>query len=237
MALLRSQSMTGVAGICPPPYLAIDVCIGPMPSGATFNTPDDDPGATPLDRKAEEAGRLRGITQAEGIVMIVLGILALSFPVVASAGVTVMVAIAFLVGGIMSWMDNLSRSRRLEPWHCFWRLVVSALFMVTGIWMLVQFKSGVVPAALQVKALATAIGIVFLVEGVVMAIVSLSHRNVHGWGWGLANGLVTLLLGVLILTMSPAGLLSVLGLLVGISFLFSGFDLLGFSTRFHPRPQ
>jgi uncharacterized membrane protein HdeD (DUF308 family) len=37
----------------------------------------------------------------------------------------------------------------------------------------------------------------------------------------------------MILTMSPAGLLSVIGLLVGISFLFSGFDLLGFSSRFH----
>jgi uncharacterized membrane protein HdeD (DUF308 family) len=48
---------------------------------------------------------------------------------------------------------------------------------------------------------------------------------------------VTLVLGVLILTMSPAGMLSVIGLLVGISFLFSGFDLLGFSSRFHSRPE
>ncbi len=208
-----------------------------MPSGATFNTPDEDPVATPLDRKAEETGRLRGLTQAEGIIMIVLGILALSFPVVASASVTVMVAIAFLVGGLVGWIDNLSRARRLERWHCFWRLVVSTLFLVTGIWMVLQFKSGVVPAALQVKALAMAIGIVFLAEGVVMAIVSLSHRTTRGWGWGLANGIVTLVLGLLILTMSPAGLLSVIGLLVGISFLFSGFDLLGFSSRFHPRVE
>jgi uncharacterized membrane protein HdeD (DUF308 family) len=38
--------------------------------------------------------------------------------------------------------------------------------------------------------------------------------------------------------MSPAGLLSVLGLLVGISFLFSGFDLLRFGSHLHPRdPQ
>ena len=67
------------------------------------------------------------------------------------------------------------------------------------------------------------------------AIISLSHRTTRGWGWGLANGLVTLALGLMILTMSPAGMLSVIGLLVGISFLFSGFDLLGFSTRFHSR--
>jgi len=38
---------------------------------------------------------------------------------------------------------------------------------------------------------------------------------------------------VLILTIQPASLLSVLGLLVGISFIFSGIDLLTFSASFH----
>ena len=98
-----------------------------------------------------------------------------------------------------------------------------------------RVQSGIVPAALQVKALATAIGIVFLAEGVVNAFVSLAHRSTRGWGWGLANGLVTLVLEAMILSMGPACLLSVIGLLVGISVLFSGFDLLRFSSRFHPR--
>ena len=208
-----------------------------MPSGAAFNTPDDDYLPDRQDRIAEEEGRLRGLTQAEGIIMIVLGLLALAFPVLASASVTLMVAIAFLVGGIVGWIETLLRAKRLGRWYCFWRLVVSTLFLVAGLWMVIEFKSGVVPAALQVKALATAIGIVFLAEGVVNAFVSLAHRSTRGWGWGLANGLVTLVLGGMILSMGPAGLLSVIGLLVGISFLFSGFDLLCFSSRFHPRPQ
>jgi hypothetical protein len=98
-------------------------------------------------------------------------------------------------------------------------------------------KAGIAPAALQIKALAMAVGLVFLIEGVLMTVLALTHRHAAGWGWGLANGVVTLVLGLLILTMSPAGLLSVLGLLVGISFLFSGFDLLGFSARLHgPAP-
>jgi uncharacterized membrane protein HdeD (DUF308 family) len=46
-----------------------------------------------------------------------------------------------------------------------------------------RVQSGIVPAALQVKALATAIGIVFLAEGVVNAFVSLAHRSTRGWGW------------------------------------------------------
>ena len=158
------------------------------------------------------------------------------FPVIASAWVTVMLALAFLIGGILGWIDNLRRARSLSRWHAFWRLVIATLFLVTGLWMLIQFKSGLVPAALQIKALATAIGIVFLAEGLVSTGLALSHRQVRGWGWGLANGLITVLLGLLILTMSPAGLLSVLGLLVGVSFIFSGFDLLRFGSRFHLPP-
>lgn len=206
-----------------------------MPSGAAFNTPDDEPDAYLLRHRAAEDGQLRGLSQAEGIIMIVLGILALSFPVVASASVTVMVAIAFLLAGILGWIDIFMRAKRLGRWYCFWRLVVSTLLLVAGLWMVIQFKSGAVPAAMQIKALASAIGLVFLAEGAVTALVSLSNRARRGWGWGLANGLVTLVLGVLILTMGPAGLLSVIGLLVGISFIFSGFDLLGFSSRLHSR--
>lgn len=206
-----------------------------MPSGATFNAPDDEEALleSPLTRQALQAGRLKGIAQAEGIVMIVLGLLALLFPYVASAGVTVMVAVAFLVAGLMAWIDTWSRRSRLRRWHGVLRLVVASLFLVAGLWILIQFKAGVVPAALQIKTLALAVGLVFLIEGVVMSLLALTHRQAAGWGWGLVNGVVTLVLGLLILTMSPQGLLSVLGLLVGISFLFSGFDLLGFSARLH----
>ena len=85
--------------------------------------------------------------------------------------------------------------------------------------------------------MAFAIGIVFILEGIVSMLVSLGPMEVKGWGWGLVNGIVTLVLGFLILSMSPAGLLSVIGILVGISFVFSGFDLLAFSSRFHPRVE
>ena len=185
------------------------------------------------DKPELDRSSLRSFTIAEGILLLVLGLLALIFPVVASAWVTVVVALAFLVGGIIGWANNLNRARRLSRWHCFWRLVVSTLFLVTGAWIIQQFSAGIVPAAAQVAALAFAIGIVFLVEGVVAIIVSLSHTDMPGWGWGLANGVVTLLLGLIIVTMRGGGLLSVLGILVGISFLFSGIDLLVFSAAFH----
>ena len=131
-----------------------------MPSGATFNDPDASSVPTaPLDRRALQLEKLRGLTQTEGILLIVLGVLALAFPVIASAGVTLMVALAFLIGGILGWVDNLRRARAVSRLHTFGRLVVATLFLITGLWILIQFKAGLVPAAQQIKALATALGI------------------------------------------------------------------------------
>lgn len=186
---------------------------------------------TTLEARATQG--LRAFTLAEGIVMLVLGVLALVFPVIASAWVTMVVAIAFLVGGIVGWINNLSRASRLSRWHCFWRLVISTLFVVVGVWIIQQFSAGPESAGLQVAALAYAVGIVFVVEGIVAMIVSLSHTERRGWGWGLANGVVTLILGVLILSMKALAVLQVLGILVGISFLFSAVDLIAFSAAFH----
>jgi uncharacterized membrane protein HdeD (DUF308 family) len=182
---------------------------------------------------ATDAASLRTFTLFEGLLMLVLGILALLFPLAASVWVTAMVAVVFLVGGLFGWINNLMRARLLGRWLAFWRLVVSTLFLVAGLSMLLQLGGGPGQAAAPIAALALAIGLVFLVEGVVALVVSLAHRRVRGWGWGLVNGAVTLVLGGLILTLPGEVLVRVLGLLVGISFLFSGLDLLSFSASFH----
>ena len=180
------------------------------------------------------SGTLRAFTLFEGVLMLVLGVLALVFPIMASVWVTTVVAVAFLVGGIVGWINNLMRAKQLSRWLTFWRLVVSTVFVVAGVSMIQQLGAGPAGVVVPVASLSLAIGIVFLVEGAVASVVSLAHREIKGWGWGLLNGLITLILGGLILSLPAASLLSVLGILVGISFLFSGIDLLSFSASFHP---
>jgi uncharacterized membrane protein HdeD (DUF308 family) len=176
---------------------------------------------------------LRAFTLAEGVLLLVLGVLALLFPFLASVWVTALVAVAFLVGGIVGWINAVARFPRLTALHTLLRMVVATLFLMAGFWMVRQLGAGPVAAAGQVASLAVAIGVVFLAEGVAEIVVALAHRQVPGWGWGLTNGIVTLLLGLLILGMKFWSLTWVLGTLVGISFLFSGLDLLSFSARFH----
>lgn len=190
-------------------------------------------GAMGLRLLSADGAGLKAFTLFEGVLMLVLGVLALIFPVLASAWIAVIVAISFLVGGIVGWISALVRSHQLGRWYCFARLVISTLFVVSGGWMIQQFRGGPLESGVVVASLALAIGLVFIVEGVTSMLVSLGHSRVMGWGWGLVNGIVTLVLGVLIVSMRGWGLLSVLGVLVGVSFLFSGFDLLAFSASFH----
>ena len=179
--------------------------------------------------RPDSVGSFKAFSIAEGILLIVLGILALIFPVVASFWTTGVVAVLFLIGGVVGWISNLARSGRMGRWICFWRLVVSTLFIVAGASMIGNFRDPA-EAAQQVAVFALAIGIVFLVEGVVAFLSGLANSSRPGAGWAIANGVITFILGLLIVTLKFWGLLGVLGTLVGISFLFSGIELIAFSS-------
>jgi uncharacterized membrane protein HdeD (DUF308 family) len=184
------------------------------------------------DDRPDSVGTFKAFAIAEGILLIILGVLALIFPVIASVWVTGVIAIVFLVGGVVGWISNLARSKRMGRWICFWRLVVSTLFIVAGASMISNFRSPA-EAAEQVATLSLTIGIVFLVEGVVAFFNGLYHSKRPGAGWAIANGVITFILGLMIVTLKFWGLLWVLGALVGISFLFSGIDLIAFSSTIH----
>ena len=182
--------------------------------------------------RPDSAGTFKAFAIAEGILLIILGVLAIIFPVLASVWVTGVIAVVFLVGGVVGWISNLARSKRMGRWICFWRLVVSTLFIVAGASMLSSFDSA---AALkdQVISLSLIVGIVFLVEGLVAFFNGLAHSNRPGAGWAVANGVITFILGLLIVTLNSWNLVWVLGMLVGISLLFSGIDLIAFSSTIH----
>ena len=181
------------------------------------------------EERPDSLGTFKAFAIVEGILLIILGIIALIFPVIASVWVTGVIAVVFLVGGVVGWISNLARSKRMGRWICFWRLVVSTLFIVAGASMLSSFDSA---AALkdQVISLSLIVGIVFLVEGLVAFFNGLAHSNRPGAGWAVANGVITFILGLLIVTLNSWNLVWVLGMLVGISLLFSGIDLITFSS-------
>ena len=183
-----------------------------------------------VDERPDSLGSFKAFAIAVGVLLIVLGILALVFPVLASVWTVAVVGVLFLIGGLVGWISNLVRAGRMGRWVCFWRLVVSTLFIVAGGSILKDLRQDSLE---QVAVFALAIGIVFLVEGVVAFFSGLINSSRPGAGWAIANGVITFILGLLIVTLKFWGLLWVLGTLVGISFLFSGIDLIAFSSSLH----
>ena len=55
-------------------------------------------------------GTFKAFAIAEGILLIVLGILALIFPVIASFWATGVIAVVFLISGLVGWISNLVRA-------------------------------------------------------------------------------------------------------------------------------
>jgi uncharacterized membrane protein HdeD (DUF308 family) len=172
----------------------------------------------------------RRLALAEGGLLLALAALALLFPLVASLWVTAAVALALVVAGLAGWIGVLLRAPRLHRSLLLGRLLVASLLVAAGLALarpLLAQPAGRAPAA----AVALVLGAVFVVEGLVALATALRHRGQRGWGWGLGNAVVTLLLGTVLLALPRAALGLGLGLLVGISLLFSGLDLLLFAAR------
>jgi uncharacterized membrane protein HdeD (DUF308 family) len=181
-----------------------------------------------------ERSALRRFTLLEGGAMVLLGAVALSFPVIVSYWLTGVIAVVFVVAGGVRWISTLGRVRHLSRTHAFSSFVVATLLVLSGIWMVSRLAHGPAAAGAAVMALALAAGVVFLLEGILASLFSLGHRHSPGWGWGLLNGVITLAIGGGLLSLNASAWPRMLGVLVGISFVLSGLDLLGFRLHIQP---
>jgi uncharacterized membrane protein HdeD (DUF308 family) len=99
--------------------------------------------------------------------------------------------------------------------HIAWKLLVSALYLIAGAYLLAH-------PALGVAGLPLALGAFFLAEGVVDLVSYFSTRKQGGTGWMLLDGVITLVLGLMIWNQWPSNSLWVIGTLIGISMLMTG---------------
>jgi uncharacterized membrane protein HdeD (DUF308 family) len=154
---------------------------------------------------------------ALSIGLIILGILAILVPGIASAFFTSVIGWITLISGIVMIIESFQS----RPLRGFWlNLIVGILYVIAGIYIL--FNIG---AALL--ALTFAFGVLFIVEGIFTIIMAFTNRAGHRMSWLVAlNGVVTLILGIMVLNRFPFSAIWLIGLYVGISLLLSGISLL-----------
>lgn len=148
----------------------------------------------------------------EGIALIVLGGVAIVVPAVFSLAITVLIGILLLVGGAVRLWRCL---RGGDSGSHLWHVLAAALAVIAGILLLVNPAEGVLTLTVILIAL-------FLAEGVSKGIAAIGMRPAPGWFWVLISGLVDIVLGVVLWLGLPGSALWAIGLLVGISLLFTG---------------
>jgi uncharacterized membrane protein HdeD (DUF308 family) len=150
----------------------------------------------------------------QGVLMIILGVLAVAAPAFATLTVDIYVGWLFLISGVLGLIAMFS-ARNVPGF--LWTLVTALLSIVVGGVLLWKPVEG----ALSLTIVLTAF---FIVEGVLQAAAALFYRDaIPGtWGWLLASGLADLALAAIIVAGWPGTAAWVLGLLVGVNLLTTG---------------
>jgi len=159
----------------------------------------------------------------EGIVLIVLGLLAVVVPVIASLAVTIFIGWLFLIGGTVGLAMTLVA--RHAPG--FWLSVLSAAVAIGAGAVLIWWPVG------GVFSLTLVLTGYFIADGVVSIMLAIEHRRQfsHAWGWLLAAGIVDLLLAAIIISGLPGTAAWAIGLIVGIDLMFGGSSLVVIALR------
>jgi uncharacterized membrane protein HdeD (DUF308 family) len=159
----------------------------------------------------------------EGIILLVLGAIAVIVPPLATLTLTLVLGWLFLVSGIIGLISTLSM--RQAPGFG-WSLISAILGIAVGAVLVFWPLHGIVSLTLVLIAF-------FVIEGVATIMFALDHRRqLSGrWGWMLASGIVDLILAGIILDGLPGSTAWALGLLVGINMVFGGLALIGMALH------
>jgi uncharacterized membrane protein HdeD (DUF308 family) len=156
------------------------------------------------------------LSLAEGIVMMLLGLLAIAVPEVATLAITLFIGWLFFVGGIFRALSVLQH--RTMPGFA-WSMLTALLAILLGLILILRPISGVL-------TLTICLIVFFIVEGIAAIFLAIEHRrHLASWGWVLLSGLVDLLLAYLIWDGWPSSAAWAIGLLVGINMVFLGLSL------------
>jgi uncharacterized membrane protein HdeD (DUF308 family) len=164
---------------------------------------------------------------ALGTAIMVLGFLAIGAAFITTFTTILVFGILMMGGGVVQLVNAcLGRS-----WRAFFlHLLSGVLYLIVG-GLMIERPIGFAVAITLILAVA------FLASGTLRILLALIERF-PGWGWVLANGIITLMLGIAIWRRWPEDSLWVIGLFVGIELVFNGLSWVMFGLLVKaPGPQ
>lgn len=159
---------------------------------------------------------------AFGIILVFLGIAAVVRAVRATVASMVFFGWLLIFSGIIEFVHAFM----VGKWAGFFlHLLVALLCGTAGALMVLR-------PVISAEAVIFAMAIFFMVGGLYQLFACL-WCHLPGWGWGAANGVVSTVLGVLLLTQWPVSGLWVVGLFVGIDLILYGAAWIAMALYLH----
>ncbi len=151
---------------------------------------------------------------ALGIVLIVLGMIALGSATTMTLATMVFVGWLMIAGGVLEAVHAFT----CKAWGGFFiDLLTGILYAVVGFMIVTSPGETAVALTLLIA--------MYLIFGGIFRIVTAVVIRLHNWVWLLLHGAINLLLGISIWQQWPLSGLWVIGLFVGIDMVFNGWSL------------
>jgi uncharacterized membrane protein HdeD (DUF308 family) len=182
-----------------------------------------------MNRPADEAGMESAVANAihahwrtfliEGIILVILGIVAILVPAVATLAFTLVIGWLFLISGVVGLVTTFTMRHAPGFW---WALLSAVIGIAAGIVLLLWPINGTLSLTFVLIAF-------FIMEGIVTIMYAIDHKSqLSGrWFWMLFSGIVDLILAGIIFAGLPGTAAWALGLLVGINMVFGGTAMIG----------
>lgn len=167
---------------------------------------------------ADALGKHWRLLMFEGVLMVILGILAIAAPVTATLAVDIFIGWLFLISGVMGLVALFS-ARDIAAF--LWTLVTAALSVAAGVILVSKPAEGAASLTLVLTAL-------FITEGVFQIAGFFAYRDVlrSSWGWLLLSGIADLIMAGILIYAWPMSAAWALGLLAGVNLITSGWAII-----------
>lgn len=163
----------------------------------------------------------------QGILLVVLGALAIAFPLIATVAVEQLFAAFLLIAGGYALASALGRKEESMAQRIFSGLW-AVLTLVTGLLLMFQVSAGVL-------TLTVLLGAYFAAQGIVTIVGSFKFAGTATFWMMLLSGVVSLVLAWMIYSEFPGSAAWLLGLLLGINLIFTGAFFISMSAALKPK--
>jgi uncharacterized membrane protein HdeD (DUF308 family) len=163
---------------------------------------------------------------ALGVVYVIVGFIALGSIVTATVASVFIVGVMMIIAGVA----ELISAFQIKTWGKFlvWALL-GVLYIIAGF---VTFENPLFAAVL----LTLLLGASLVASGIVRIFLAFNMKAEMPWIWVALSGVITLLLGLIILARWPVNSVYILGLFLGIDLIMAGAGWIGLGLGLHRVP-